>query len=212
MALFRNKEIQITYESFRYNNQVSLQNNNRNNLTLNISLVLKFVNETVAVMERQADTLLKETRNEESVLQKLLCINRKIAILMAFDMIFAGVDNTTYSTSEFLYQLAINANKQAKLRDETFRLLPQIDSPITHDCLNNAVYLRACLKESMRVKPTISGHLRATGQDLIINGYQVPKTVCLCLIFILYSAKDTLFNILDQYKNGCVIIEGDLFY
>lgn len=41
----------------------------------------------------------------------------------------------------------------------------------------NLPYLRACLKEAMRMMPVVAGNLRATGEDTVIQGYQVPKDV-----------------------------------
>lgn len=115
--------------------------------------------------------------NEESILQKLLRIDRKYATLMVFDMIFAGIDTTATTTSIFLYHMAINPDKQAKLTEEIFQMLPEIDSPLTEETLNKMPYFRACLKESMRVQPLVPGHLRASGQNVILNGYQIPKMV-----------------------------------
>lgn len=113
--------------------------------------------------------------NEESVLQKLLRIDRKHAMLMALDMIFAGIDTTAAATSILMYHLANHPKKQAKLTEEIFKLLPDIDTPLTDEILNNMPYFRACMKESMRLQPLIPGHLRAVGQDIILNGYQIPK-------------------------------------
>lgn len=165
--------------------------------------MLKFVNDAATKMEAaNQDKSSKENSIQDSVLQKLLRIDRRHAILMAFDMIFAGVDNTIYSSAELLYQLATHQDKQAKLRDETFRLLPHIYSQITQDCLQHANYLRACIKESMRVKPTIPGHLRATGQDLIISGYHVPKMVCVFVFIGIVFGYLTSMYMVDQFKNG----------
>lgn len=114
---------------------------------------------------------------EESLLQQLLRIDRNYASLMVFDMIVAGIDTTAASAENLFYHLAINPEKQAKLTEEIMQLLPQIDSPITEETLSNAPYFRACLKESMRVQQLVSGQLRVTGQDVILNGFRVAKLV-----------------------------------
>lgn len=138
----------------------------------------KYVNEAVAVMDKmEKDGIEGNGLNEESVLQKLLRIDRRYAILMVFDMLFAGIDTTAASSAIFLYHLAKNPDKQAKLSEEIKQMLPEIDSPLTEETLNNMPYLRACIKESMRLQPLIPGHLRAAGQDIILNGYQIPKMV-----------------------------------
>lgn len=64
-----------------------------------------------------------------------------------------------------LYLLAKNPEKQEKLRDE---VLSKKDK---------RPYLRACIKESFRVMPIVSGNIRLTTKEYNILGYQIPKNV-----------------------------------
>lgn len=41
----------------------------------------------------------------------------------------------------------------------------------------NHYYLRACIKETLRLSPTGGGHTRKTGEHLILGGYFIPKDV-----------------------------------
>lgn len=74
-----------------------------------------------------------------------------------------------------MYYLAINPDKQEKLRQEINRLLPNKDSPITLETINNIPYLRACMKESARMMPVLAGSARMVNQDIVISGYRIPK-------------------------------------
>lgn len=76
-----------------------------------------------------------------------------------------------------LYNLANNQRVQGKLRDEIMTVLPKVDSPLTSECLKNVSYLRACIKESMRITPVSFGVQRAAGRDIVLQGYQLPKGV-----------------------------------
>lgn len=67
------------------------------------------------------------------------------------------------------------------MTEEVFRLLPEIDSPLSIEALENSPYFRATLKESLRVTPLLVGIMRAAGQDLVLGGYKVPKGVRLIL-------------------------------
>lgn len=116
--------------------------------------------------------------NDQNILQKLLRIDPNLAKLTVFDMFVAAIDSTTATSQTLLYELAINPEKQAKLHEEIFKILPEIDSPLNADNIFNAPYLRACLKESLRMQPVVPVNLRSTGQDIVLNGYQVPKMVC----------------------------------
>lgn len=142
------------------------------------SVVSKYVNETLAEQKRNG---VQMGDNENSILNKLLRKNPHYAKLMAFDMLFAGVDSTSSTMAHLLHQLAINQDQQAKLIDEVFGVLPDADLPLTAESLDGAPYYRACLKEALRVQPIIPAQLRATGQDLVLEGYQIPKMVCFTL-------------------------------
>lgn len=76
-----------------------------------------------------------------------------------------------------LYHLAKNPDKQETLRQEIFKNLPERNSKLTNDSLNNLPYMRACLKEALRMNPVLVGNARTTGRDLVLNGYQVPKGI-----------------------------------
>lgn len=142
------------------------------------SVITKNLNQTLQSIDNLNEKGKNEVSlNEESLLRKFLSTDRRYGIRMAFDVLFAGIDATSASTALLLYQLAVNQEKQKKLRDEVFTLLPNIDSPLTTETLENAPYFRACLKECYRVQPIIPGHMRGTGQDLVLEGYQVPKMV-----------------------------------
>lgn len=79
--------------------------------------------------------------------------------------------------SILLYNLAINPEKQDKLRSEIVRLLPNKDTEITKDNYGEFAYFRACLKESMRLQPQVPHNLRGAGQNIVLGGYQIPYDV-----------------------------------
>ncbi|XP_026478811.1 cytochrome P450 12b1, mitochondrial-like [Ctenocephalides felis] len=109
-----------------------------------------------------------------SVLEKLLKIDPQIAIIMALDMFFAGVDTTSSTSLSTLYFLSKNPDKQDRLREEINSKFPR-GSTLTAEGLNSLSYLKACIKETQRLKPIAVGILRNTGADLVLGGYSVPK-------------------------------------
>lgn len=64
-----------------------------------------------------------------------------------------------------LYLLAVNKDKQEKLREEV--LLKKEKCP----------YLRACIKESLRIFPILNGNFRRTTKEHEVLGYRIPKDV-----------------------------------
>lgn len=79
--------------------------------------------------------------------------------------------------SNFLYHLAKNPEKQEKLRDEIMNLPLDSNGRLTPSSFLNAPYLRASLKEVMRLSPIVTGTARAAGKDFVLKGYHIPKGV-----------------------------------
>ncbi|XP_064549419.1 cytochrome P450 CYP12A2-like isoform X1 [Drosophila montana] len=143
-------------------------------------ITVGFVNEAVERLEREPSN---KPEHEQSVLEKLLKTNKQIAIVMAIDMLMAGVDTTTTAFTGALLCLAKNPEKQAKLREEIRRILPNKDSEFKEASVKNVPYLRACIKESLRLYPLILGNARVTYSDLVLNGYQVPSKTQVLMLF-----------------------------
>lgn len=71
------------------------------------------------------------------------------------------------------------------------RILPTKESRLTPESLDHAPYLRACLKEALRLNSVTVGNARITGQDIVLDGYQIPKgtAVMLSLMHLQLSEK-----------------------
>lgn len=74
-----------------------------------------------------------------------------------------------------MYQLANHPDKQLKLQEELDRVMPDPTKPLTKQQLEDMRYLRACIKETMRVMPILIGNARTTVKDMVIGGYQIPS-------------------------------------
>lgn len=115
--------------------------------------------------------------DHEGVLEKLLKIDEGVAVVMAADMIGAGVDTTSSAVTAVWYNLARNPDKQEKLRNEILKILPNKDSKLDIISLDNIPYMRAVIKESLRLIPVTTGNLRALKQDITLQGHVIPKEV-----------------------------------
>lgn len=112
--------------------------------------------------------------NEDSILRKLLKVNKKAAIVMVSDMLLAGVDTTATAVTNILYCLAKNPDKQRLLREEILKILPDKNTKLTAESMTNLPYMRAVIKESMRVLPVVAGTARKVTKDVVLAGHEVP--------------------------------------
>lgn len=72
--------------------------------------------------------------------------------------------------------------------------LPHKDSQLTATSMANSPYLRAVIKESMRLKPVAIGTARKTTQPLSLSGYSVPAGVDVVMPQMLMSTDEVYFG------------------
>ncbi|KAJ8962684.1 hypothetical protein NQ318_001081, partial [Aromia moschata] len=124
--------------------------------------------------------------HEMSVLHRLAKIDQKVAFAMVVDMLIAGIDTFISRVKRegcwgaALYLLAKNPEKQARLREEVRRNLPDKNSPVTKD---------ATIKEATRISPVAVAHLRTTVKDLVLGGYRVPRNTDVLSVHIAKPAR-----------------------
>jgi cytochrome P450 family 12 len=133
---------------------------------------VKYINQTLDKLQTKEIDINDET---SSVLQKLLKLDRNVAVGMSIDMMLAGIDTTGRVLAAGLYYLSKNPEKQTQLRNEAVALLQDKDTPITKEILAKASYLQGVIKEVTRLAPIAVGNLRTTVKNLIFGGYQVPS-------------------------------------
>ncbi|KAJ8724865.1 hypothetical protein PYW07_015823 [Mythimna separata] len=161
-------------------------------------------NLTKYFLKKGKENLKNKTDTEKGVLEKLLEINEEAAHIMASDMLFAGVDTAANTVTATLYLLAKNPEKQAKLREEIM------------SNSERRPYLRACIKESLRVMPVVSGNARKTTKTYNILGYEVPKDVDVVFAHREMSLMDKHYPRANEYiperwlaKKGDPLYYGD---
>ncbi|XP_071446452.1 probable cytochrome P450 49a1 [Hetaerina americana] len=132
--------------------------------------------------------------SEPSVLERLLerC-SPKEAALMAQEMIFAGVDTTSYTMASALYCLSKNQDKQDLLFQELKMFLPKKDDIIKEEFLEDMKYLRGCLKEVFRMVPIFNGNARITSKENVIANYKVPAGVLVIMPGIITYGSEEIF-------------------
>ncbi|EDW02599.1 cytochrome P450 12b1, mitochondrial [Drosophila grimshawi] len=131
---------------------------------------------TINYIEAAMDRFERDGHSDNTcVLQQLLALNKRVAVAMAMDMLMAGMDTTSSALVTILYNIASNPVKQGQLRRELFHILPKANDSLTEENTKNMPYLRACIKEALRITPITPGNFRVTSKDLVLSGYRVPR-------------------------------------
>lgn len=109
--------------------------------------------------------------SDKSLLQALLSLNGLSEMdihLTIMDFIAGGVFTTSIALCFLLHHLASDRDVQEKLYAE----LKSGDKDIS-----SCSYLRACIKESFRLSPTVPGVMRILPEEVVLSGYRVPAGV-----------------------------------
>ncbi|KAK3874939.1 hypothetical protein Pcinc_020158 [Petrolisthes cinctipes] len=120
----------------------------------------------------------QDTDEELTLMESLLTkpgLSRKDVVTLILDMLFAGIDTTSHTMGFTLYLLARNPAAQVKLQEEVDRVLTDYHGPLTVHHLAQLSYLKAVIKESLRLYPIVTGIARTLDSDLVLNGYLIPK-------------------------------------
>ena len=115
-----------------------------------------------------------ENAGEMSVLEKMIRRNQPgstYPLVMALDLIFGGIDTTGNTLGFLMYHLASNPDKQEILRKECLA----IGNNLSTKDLNELRYLKACIRETFRLTPTVSMMLRMLQKESVLHGYHIPK-------------------------------------
>jgi cytochrome P450 family 12 len=75
-----------------------------------------------------------------------------------------------------MYCLAKNPDKQEKLRSELMKIMPHENTSLTEENMSNLPFLRAVMKETLRLYPPATINIRRITDDgFVLRGYQIPK-------------------------------------
>ncbi|XP_016991518.1 probable cytochrome P450 12b2, mitochondrial [Drosophila rhopaloa] len=159
---------------------------------------LKTYDDIAEITTNYIETAMKsfksnEDRKTKCVLEQLLGLNKQVAVAMVMDMLMAGIDTTSSACLTILYHLARNPSKQDKLRRELIRILPESKGSLTDESTKNMPYLRACIKEGLRITSITPGNFRITTKDLVLSGYQVPRGTGVLMGVLELSNSDDYF-------------------
>lgn len=118
---------------------------------------------------------------------------------VVLDVVGAGVDTTANTTLWMLYNLGRNPHVQDKLYQEVDSVVGK-DADVTSQSLAKLSYLKACLKETMRLHPVVSANSRILDEDIELRGYHVPARTFIVLENYCTARSEKYFEDPLEYK------------
>ena len=163
-----------------------------------------FIERRMKAFEEQSRNLSEETERDRAGFFEFLLSSGKLTkddlLASVIDVLFAGVDTTSNTMQWVLYMMAKNPDKQKILRHEVLSVLG--DSTIaTPETLSQMPYLKAWLRETLRLYPVLSAIPRKPKEDLILGGYHIPGGSAQIEFLTYYMGRDeSIFEDAEAFK------------
>jgi len=90
---------------------------------------------------------------------------------------FEGHDTTAAGMNWALHLLGCNPDIQAKVHQELDAVFGDDPRDVDFDDLKNLPYLECCLKEALRLFPSVPMFARSLQEDAFIGGHQIPSGI-----------------------------------
>ncbi|XP_024917891.1 sterol 26-hydroxylase, mitochondrial [Cynoglossus semilaevis] len=139
---------------------------------------------------------------ESMYLTKLLSsdqMSRADVNVTVTELLLGGVDTTSNTLTWALYHLSRDHRVQNQLYMEVSSVCPDRQVPATDD-LSKMPYLKAVIKETLRLYPVVPGNARLiTENDVIVDKYWFPKKTLFHLCHYAISHDETVFTDAESF-------------
>ncbi|XP_046450536.1 cytochrome P450 4c3-like isoform X2 [Daphnia pulex] len=139
------------------------------------------------------DLLLKISEENPELDDKV--IGDEIALF-----IIAGFDSSSVAMNWFLYLIAKHPEHQKLVTDELDQIFGDSDRPVTAQDLTQLKYLECCIKETLRLYPSIPLVARYLTEEVQVGDYTLPKDLPVIVNIFLSQRNPEVFPEPDAFK------------
>ncbi|CAI4232232.1 unnamed protein product [Auanema sp. JU1783] len=108
---------------------------------------------------------------------------------------FEGHDTTAASMGWTLWSLAHHPDCQEKIFQELYDIFGESDRECTSEDLKRMKYLEWCIKESLRLRPSVPMFSRIAEKDIEIDGFLVPEgSTVIITPFLIHTNQEVYEN------------------
>ena len=166
----------------------------------------KFIAQRNNELERNNEVL--ETaegtdRNEKVGFLRFFLSNKNLSkedvLAIVADLLFADVDTTSNTAQWALYMMGKYSKKQEELHQEVTSVLGRHQHP-SAETLSKMPYLKAWVKETLRLYPVVFALPRMLTEDLILSGYRVPAGTEIDIAYYAMGRNEKLFDDPNCFK------------
>ncbi|KAJ8041177.1 Cytochrome P450 27C1 [Holothuria leucospilota] len=121
-------------------------------------------------------------------------LSRKEIYSNACELLLAGVDTTSNSLAWALYELSRHPEAEERLFDEVDSVMREgPSSTASHKELAKMPFLKAIMKETLRLYPVVPANNRILEKDVVIGGYHIPKKTVIGSLQFVMGRDPTIF-------------------
>ncbi|XP_066945976.1 cytochrome P450 4C1-like [Macrobrachium rosenbergii] len=95
---------------------------------------------------------------------------------------FEGHDTTTAAINWSLFLLGLHPEVQSKVHEELDSVFGDSDRPVTTEDLRNLKYLENCIKEALRIFPSVPFFGREVREDIVIGDFHIPADTSVTIL------------------------------
>jgi len=103
-------------------------------------------------------------------------VDERDKLVTLIDLVAAGIETTGNAAIFLLFNIMSNPSIKKCVYEELDEIIP-LGSDITTDTLHHLPYLRACLRESLRLSPVAPNIARILEKPFVFQNYYVPAGV-----------------------------------